>query len=81
MKKKIKRNSKKPKWTKKETLMFWLSALVGLVSGLVSGATLAYIFSFGENPSIINLVGAIIFTLILIRLIFWIRKQIKKNLE
>ena len=77
----MKRKNKKPEWTKKEKLMFWLSALVGLVSGLISGATLAYIFSLRENASIINLVGAIIFIALLIWIIFSIKKQIQKNLE
>jgi len=67
------------KITKKEKRFFWVGLSAGIVGSFVTNILTNYIFEFKNEPTLINLLGMLIFTLIFFILLVYLNKQIKKN--
>lgn len=67
------------KFCKKEKLMFWSGALVGIVGGFIGNILSSYMFQFSKKPNLIDAIAVILFTIIFLTILFFINKQIKKN--
>ena len=69
------------KFEKKEKVIFWSAILAGMAGGIIGNILVGYIFSFRDNPTLINSIGVIIFTAIFFGLIFFVRNKIKQNVS
>jgi uncharacterized membrane protein YeaQ/YmgE (transglycosylase-associated protein family) len=72
---------RKEVYSQKEKNLFWSALLIGFLGSFVGNITVGYLFAFSNSPTSINIAGAIIGTISILALIFYIKKQIKPILK
>ena len=67
---------KKEIYSQKEKNLFWMGLSVALVGSLLINIWTVYFSKFSENPNLINFGGFVIFTIILLGLLLFVKNQI-----
>ena len=66
--------------TKKEKRIFWAGVSTGIVGGIIGNLWVGDIFEMLHYPNYVNGFAVVIFSAILLGLLLWVNKQIKRNL-
>ena len=71
--------NKKDIYTQKEKNLFWLALLIGIIGGLIGNLWVTYLFTSYDPSNLINSnsIFAVIYTIILLGILFYIKRQIK----
>ena len=65
-------------FTKNEITIFWAASSVGILGGIITNFLVGYFFQFQNTPSIINLLGTIIFAIMFIFFFKYMVKQMRR---